>query len=85
VGDRSYPLHRPVYIYYTIDDAKTDITPTRGDPRAKELLRYILSRQGQADVEREGSYLPLTAQVVREQLRKLDSTAMPQEHELMEE
>jgi phosphate transport system substrate-binding protein len=85
VGDRSYPLHRPVYIYYTIDDAKTDIAPARGDPRAKEFLRYILSRQGQADVTREGSYLPLTAPVVREQLRKLDSTAMPQEHELMEE
>lgn len=85
VADRSYPLHRPMYIYYTIDDATTAITATRGDPRAKEFLRYILSRQGQADVARDGSYLPLTAQVVREQLRKLESTAMPPEHELMEE
>jgi phosphate transport system substrate-binding protein len=85
VADRSYPLHRPTYIYYTMDDANTDITPTRGDPRVKEFLRYVLSRQGQADVADEGSYLPLTAQVVREQLKKLDSTAMPPEHELMEE
>jgi phosphate transport system substrate-binding protein len=85
VADRTYPLHRPVYIYYTMDDAKTDITPTRGDPRVKEFLRYILSRQGQAEVAREGSYLPLTADVVRAQLKKLDSTEMPEEHQFMED
>ena len=38
---------------------------------AKEFLRYILSRQGQSEVRSEGDYLPLTNEVVREQLRKL--------------
>jgi phosphate transport system substrate-binding protein len=85
VSDRSYPLHRPVSIYYTMDDANTEITRTRGDPRVKEFLRYILSRQGQADVAREASYLALPAEVVREQLRKLESTAMPPEHQFMED
>ncbi len=85
VADRSYPLHRPVYVYYTIDDANTEITPTLGDPRVKEFLRYVLSREGQADVASEGSYLPLPASVVREQLKKLDSTEIPAEHQFMED
>ena len=42
------------------------------DPKIKEYLRYILSREGQDAVQRDGKYLPLTAQVVREQLKKLD-------------
>ena len=42
------------------------------EPRLKEYLRYILSRQGQDAVQRDGKYLPLTAEVVREQLKKLD-------------
>ena len=85
VADRSYPLYRPVYIYYTIDDANTELTKTLGDPRVKEFLRYVVSRQGQADVAREGSYLPLTAAAAREQLKKLESTEVPPEHQLMED
>ena len=42
------------------------------DPKVKEFLRYVLSQEGQADVMRDGKYLPLTADVVREQLKKLD-------------
>jgi phosphate transport system substrate-binding protein len=38
----------------------------------KEFLRYVLSRQGQQDVVREGDFLPLTAKTVGEQLKKLD-------------
>jgi len=44
------------------------------DPNVKEFLRYVLSQEGQAEVARDGKYLPLTAEVVREQLRKLDET-----------
>lgn len=84
VTDRSYPLHRPVYIYYTRDNRNTELTPTLGDPRVKEFLRYILSKQGQQDVAAEGSYLPLPAAVVRAQLQKLDSTEIPPEHRFME-
>ena len=35
-------------------------------------MRYVLSRQGQEDVVRVGSYLPLTAPFAREQLKKFD-------------
>lgn len=84
VADRSYPLHRPVYIYYTMDNPNTELTPTLGDPRVKEFLRYILSREGQQAVAAEGSYLPLPLAVVREQQKKIESTAIPPEHRIME-
>ena len=38
----------------------------------REFIRYILSRQGQQAVARDGKYLPLTANALREQRRKLD-------------
>ena len=85
VADRSYPLHRPVYLVYTMDDRNTDLMPTLGDPRVKEFIRYILSRQGQQDVAEEGSYLPLPAPIVQAQLEKLNSTAIPPEHQFMED
>jgi phosphate transport system substrate-binding protein len=64
--DRSYPLVRNIYIYLN----RKPGTPV--DPKLREFLRYILSREGQETVAKEGSYLPLTAAVVREQLGKLD-------------
>lgn len=69
VGNRSYPLTRTAYIYFAPDRATGD--PAGVDPKIKEFLRYVLSRQGQADVQREGDYLPLTAALVRDQLNKL--------------
>jgi len=42
------------------------------DPKVKEFLRYLLSRDGMEAVVRDGSYLPLTQSVVEEQLRKLE-------------
>jgi phosphate transport system substrate-binding protein len=64
--DRTYPLVRSIYIFLNRPPGK----PL--DPKLKEFLRYVLSREGQETVERNGSYLPLTAAVVREQLQKLD-------------
>jgi phosphate transport system substrate-binding protein len=64
--DRSYPLVRNIYIYLNRKPG------TAVDPKLREFLRYILSREGQETVAREGSYLPLTTAVVREQLGKLD-------------
>ncbi len=83
VADRTYPLHRPVYIYYTVDNENTELTPTMGDPRVKEFLRYILSKQGQADIAQAGAYLPLPPVVARAQLSKLASTEIPPEHRFM--
>ena len=84
VTARSYPLSRSVYIYYTIDTPKAEISETHGDPRVKEFLRYILSKEGQRDVIAEGSYLPLTATVVREQLKKMDSKEEPPERAVLD-
>jgi phosphate transport system substrate-binding protein len=42
------------------------------DPKLKEFLRFVLSREGQGIVAENGNYLPLTGAVVREQLKKLD-------------
>ena len=84
VTNRSYPLTRSVYIYYTIDTPKAELSETRGDPRTKEFLRYILSKEGQQEVVHEGSYLPLTAAVVREQLKKLDSKEEPPERAVLD-
>ena len=85
VADRSYPLSRPVYIVYTIDNEKSEIADPRVDPKVREFLRYILSRQGQQDVVRDGAYLPLPIATVNAQLNKLDSKELPRELELLEE
>ncbi len=65
VQDMTYPLSRSLYIL---------ANRPRGqelDPKIREFLRYILSREGQEAVVREGDYLPLPARIVEEQLRKL--------------
>jgi len=66
VQDRTYPLFQEAYFYATVKPG------TAIDPSVKELLRYVLSQEGQAEVQRDGKYLPLTAEVVRQQLKKLD-------------
>jgi phosphate transport system substrate-binding protein len=85
VAARTYPLARPVYIYYTIDNGDSELSPTRGDPRVKEFLRYILSREGQQAVADEGSFLPLPPAVIGAQLDRISSMAQPPEHELLED
>ena len=42
------------------------------DPKVKEFLRYLLSYEGQQEIIRDGSYLPLSSEAIREQLKKLD-------------
>ena len=71
VANRTYPLAPLAYIYFAPDHPNGDpAVPV--DPKIREFLRYILSRQGQRDVLREGDFLPLTKEVVREQLEKLN-------------
>jgi phosphate transport system substrate-binding protein len=41
------------------------------DPKLREFLRYILSREGQQALLRYGGYLPLGADAIRQQLEKL--------------
>jgi phosphate transport system substrate-binding protein len=66
VQDRTYPLSREVYYYAPRLPGKTI------DPLVKEFLRYVVSREGQEAVQRDGKYLPMTPALAREQLKKLD-------------
>ena len=62
----SYPLSRYVYIFVNKQPGK----PL--EPKVKEFLRLVLSREGQDVVAKEGVYIPLTPDVVREELAKLE-------------
>jgi phosphate transport system substrate-binding protein len=66
VRGRVYPLHDEVYMY-------TNHLPGKPmDPKVKEYLRYILSQEGQAEIVHDGKYLPLTAEVVQQMLKRLE-------------
>ena len=65
VQNRTYPLFTQQYFYVSVKPG------THMDPKVREFLRYVLSQEGQAEVIKDGKYLPLTAEVVREQLKKL--------------
>jgi phosphate transport system substrate-binding protein len=64
--DRSYPLVRSLYIYLNRKPGSAI------DPKLKEFLRYILSREGQQAIVDNGNYLPLPAAFVEQQLKALD-------------
>jgi phosphate transport system substrate-binding protein len=66
VANRSYPLIRDAYIY-------VDKAPGRPlDPKVREFLRFVLSREGQEIIQKNGPYTAIPASYVREQLKKLD-------------
>jgi phosphate transport system substrate-binding protein len=66
VEERTYPLARSVWIY-------TNQAPDHPlDPRVREFLRFIFSREGQELVRKEGEYLPLTPEFAAAQLKRLD-------------
>jgi len=65
-ADRTYPLVRSVYLFINRPPGR----PV--DPKVEEFIRYVLSREGQAAVARQGTYFPLPAAFAREQLKKLD-------------
>jgi phosphate transport system substrate-binding protein len=66
VANRSYPLSRDAYFYLNKEPGR----PL--DPRAREFMRFVLSREGQEIIARMGYYYPLPAGYLREQLKKLD-------------
>lgn len=66
VRERKYPMYADVFFYL-------DKFPSKPiDPKLKEFLRFILSKEGQELVMKDGKYLPLTAEVVKQQLSKLN-------------
>jgi phosphate transport system substrate-binding protein len=66
VKNRSYPLTRDAYIYVN----KAPGRPM--DPRVREFIRFVLSREGQEIIQKAGVYSPIPAAYIREQLKKLD-------------
>jgi len=65
VQNRSYPLTRVIPMFLNRKPGQ----PV--DAKVKEFLRYILSQEGQNAVAQDRGYLPLTREVVRDQLEKL--------------
>ena len=73
------------YVEYTMDTQRERTYPlwteqslfishkpgTKLEPKIREFLRFVLSQEGQEEVQHDAKYLPLTAAVVREQLEKL--------------
>jgi phosphate transport system substrate-binding protein len=66
VMNRSYPLSRDAYIY-------VNRAPGRPlDPKVREFMRFVLSREGQQIIAKARIYTPLPASYIQEQLKKLD-------------
>ncbi|HUA99929.1 MAG TPA: substrate-binding domain-containing protein [Terracidiphilus sp.] len=63
-----YPLTRSVFIYFDCGNRKGECSPA-----VREFLRYVLSREGQQDVSREGAYFPLPSAVLARERSKLPS------------
>ncbi|MCC6756084.1 MAG: hypothetical protein IT199_06920 [Solirubrobacterales bacterium] len=66
VAKRQYPLIRDAYFYVN----KAPGQPL--DPKVREFMRFVLSREGQEIIARVGYYYPLDAAYLAEQRRKLD-------------
>ena len=64
--DRSYPLWGDQSFWVSVKPG------TKMDPKVREFVRFVLSREGQELVQKDGKYLPLTAGAVRAELKKLD-------------
>ncbi len=69
--DQSYPLTR--YIPAYIDRPPGQLI----EPRLREFLRYLLSRQGQEATVQDGGYLPLSPAATAAQLKLLDAAWRP--------
>ncbi len=66
IWDHSYPLHRFSTLYIN----RKPGTPV--DPKVKEFVRYILSREGMRAVVDDGAYTPINEQVAEAQRNKLN-------------
>ncbi len=62
---KKYPLSRYLYIYVVRDPRRPM------DPLTREFLKFVLSREGQEIVVKDG-FLPLPVSVVQEELAKLN-------------
>jgi phosphate transport system substrate-binding protein len=65
VETQKYPLSRNVYVTLNLRPG------SQLDPKVREFLSFILSREGQKVVQQEGEFLPLPAEIVKEERAKL--------------
>lgn len=66
VRDHRYPLYDRMFFYLN----RAPGAPL--DPRLREFMRYVLSRDGQAAIARDTTMVPLTAAQIRAERAKLD-------------
>jgi len=66
VANRTYPMIRDGYFYVN----KAPGQPL--DPKVREFMRFVLSREGQEIIAKVGYYYPLNAEYLAEQRKKLD-------------
>jgi phosphate transport system substrate-binding protein len=67
-----YPLARFLYLYVNLRPG------SELDPLRREFLRYVLSREGQSDVVKDG-YYPLTAEIAADALAAVSVRPAPAE------
>ncbi|WP_077035125.1 PstS family phosphate ABC transporter substrate-binding protein [Pelomonas sp. KK5] len=63
--DRSYPLWGDQSFWVSVKAGQ------KMDPKVREFIRFVLSQEGQALVQKDGKYLPLTAAAAKAGLDKL--------------
>jgi phosphate transport system substrate-binding protein len=63
--NRTYPLWGDQSFWVAIKPGD------RMDPKVREFIRFVLSREGQELVQKDGKYLPLTAEAAGEELAKI--------------
>jgi len=66
VYEHKYPFSRYVYLYINRAPGKPI------EPKVKEFLKLVLSREGQDVVAKERVFIPLLPSVVQEELQKLE-------------
>jgi len=67
IQDRTYPLYDEIYAY---------VDPESGGAASGaviEFLKFVVSREGQKLVMKDGKYLPLTAEAANAQMEKLEA------------
>jgi phosphate transport system substrate-binding protein len=68
---REYPLSRSVYAFVR------EAPHTEWDPKVKEFMRFVFSREGQSVVAEEGDYLPLPESIAGPELERLLTLSTP--------
>ncbi|CAI6083417.1 unnamed protein product [Clonostachys chloroleuca] len=66
---REYPLYNEIFFFANKEAGEPM------EPMVYEFLKFILSQEGQDQVQREGRYLPLPGSVVNKMLKKIEPSA----------